>query len=77
MPPAPAGDAVAIDMPLTADAVAIYLGIVLAGCAAVSIAGAWDWDAIVRGRGERWITSGQNSCACKPAGAPSKQFWVA
>lgn len=28
----------AIDMPLTADAVAIYLGIVLAGCAAVSIA---------------------------------------
>jgi hypothetical protein len=32
------GDAVAIDMPLTADAVAIYLGIVLAGCAAVSIA---------------------------------------
>lgn len=34
----PAGDAVAIDMPMTADAVAIYLGIVLAGCAAVSIA---------------------------------------
>ncbi|KAI3435948.1 hypothetical protein D9Q98_002006 [Chlorella vulgaris] len=32
------GDAVAIDMPLTADAVAIYLGIVLAGCAVVSIA---------------------------------------
>lgn len=28
----------AIDMPLTADAVAIYLGTVLAGCAAVSIA---------------------------------------
>lgn len=36
--PAQAGAAVAIDMPLTADAVAIYLGIVLAGCAAVSIA---------------------------------------
>lgn len=35
------GDAVAIDMPLTADAVAIYLGIVLAGCTAVSIAGVW------------------------------------
>ena len=32
------GSAVAIDMPLTADAVAIYLGIVLAGCVAVSIA---------------------------------------
>lgn len=38
--PLPPDDAVAIDMPLTADAVAIYLGIVLAGCAAVSIAGA-------------------------------------
>lgn len=37
-PRPPAGDAVAIDMPLTADAVAAYLGIVLAGCAAVSIA---------------------------------------
>ena len=34
----PAGDAVAIDMPMTADAVVIYLGIVLAGCAVVSIA---------------------------------------
>lgn len=28
----------AIDMPLTAEAVCIYLGIVLAGCAVVSIA---------------------------------------
>jgi acyl-coenzyme A synthetase/AMP-(fatty) acid ligase len=36
--PLPAGDAVAIDMPMTADAVVIYLGIVLAGCAVVSIA---------------------------------------
>ncbi|MFN7975611.1 MAG: AMP-binding protein [Acidobacteriota bacterium] len=32
------GDAVAIDMPMTADAVAIYLGIVKAGCAAIGIA---------------------------------------
>ncbi|KAL4458600.1 hypothetical protein ABPG75_013465 [Micractinium tetrahymenae] len=32
------GDAVAIDMPLTAEAVIAYLGIVLAGCAVVSIA---------------------------------------
>ncbi|GAB4821930.1 hypothetical protein N2152v2_008976 [Parachlorella kessleri] len=32
------GDAVAIDMPLTVEAVAIYLGIVLAGCVVVSIA---------------------------------------
>ncbi|KAL4429392.1 hypothetical protein ABPG77_005166 [Micractinium sp. CCAP 211/92] len=32
------GDAVAIDMPLTAEAVVAYLGIVLAGCAVVSIA---------------------------------------
>ena len=32
------GDAVAIDMPMTAYAVAIYLGIIRAGCVAVSIA---------------------------------------
>ena len=32
------GDAVAIDMPMTAPSVAIYLGIIQAGCAAVSIA---------------------------------------
>jgi acetyl-CoA synthetase len=32
------GDAVAIDMPMTAESVAIYLGIVKAGCVAVSIA---------------------------------------
>ena len=32
------GDAVAIDMPMTVESVAIYLGIVAAGCAAVSIA---------------------------------------
>ena len=33
-----AGESVAIDMPMTADSVAIYLGIVQAGCVAVSIA---------------------------------------
>ena len=33
-----AGDALAIYLPMTADAVAIYLGIVLAGCTAVGIA---------------------------------------
>ncbi|HEY9696730.1 MAG TPA: AMP-binding protein [Trichocoleus sp.] len=32
------GDAVAIDMPMTAEAVAIYLGIIKAGCVVVSIA---------------------------------------
>ena len=32
------GDAVALDMPLSMEAVVAYLGIVLAGCAAVSIA---------------------------------------
>jgi acetyl-CoA synthetase len=32
------GDAVAIDMPMTGESVAIYLGIIQAGCAAVSIA---------------------------------------
>ena len=32
------GDAIAIDMPMTAESVAIYLGIVAAGCVAVSIA---------------------------------------
>jgi acetyl-CoA synthetase len=32
------GDAIAIDMPMTAEAVAIYLGIIKAGCAAISIA---------------------------------------
>ena len=32
------GDAVAIDLPLTVEAVVAYLGIVLAGCAVVSIA---------------------------------------
>ncbi len=33
-----AGAAVAIAMPMTPESVAIYLGIILAGCAAVSIA---------------------------------------
>jgi acetyl-CoA synthetase len=33
-----AGDAIAIDMPMTAESVAIYLGIVKAGCVVVSIA---------------------------------------
>jgi len=33
-----AGDAIAIDMGMTADAIAIYLGIVKAGCAVISIA---------------------------------------
>jgi acetyl-CoA synthetase len=33
-----AGDAIAIDMPMTAESVAIYLGIVKAGCIVVSIA---------------------------------------
>jgi acetyl-CoA synthetase len=32
------GDAIAIDMPMTAEAVAIYLGIIKAGCVVVSIA---------------------------------------
>ncbi len=32
------GEAVAVDMPMTAESVAIYLGIILAGCAVVSIA---------------------------------------
>ena len=32
------GDAIAIDMPMTAEAVAIYLGIIAAGCVVVSIA---------------------------------------
>lgn len=32
------GDAIAIDMPMTAECVAIYLGIIRAGCAVVSIA---------------------------------------
>lgn len=34
----PAGDAIAIDMPMTVESVVIYLGVVLAGCAVVSIA---------------------------------------
>ena len=34
----PAGDAIAINMPMTVEAVIIYLGIIYAGCAAVSIA---------------------------------------
>ena len=33
-----AGDAIAIDMPMTAESVAIYLGIIKAGCVVVSIA---------------------------------------
>ena len=33
-----AGDAVAINMPMTVHAVTIYLGVIYAGCAAVSIA---------------------------------------
>lgn len=33
-----AGDAIAIDMPMTPESVAIYLGIIRAGCAAISIA---------------------------------------
>ena len=32
------GDAIAINMPMTVEAVVIYLGIIYAGCAAVSIA---------------------------------------
>lgn len=40
------GDAVAIDMTMTAESVAIYLGIVLAGCAAVSIADSFAADEI-------------------------------
>ena len=32
------GDAIAIDMPMTVEAVVIYLGVVLAGCVVVSIA---------------------------------------
>ena len=34
----PAGQAVAIAMPMTVEAVVAYFGIILAGCAAVSIA---------------------------------------
>ena len=34
----PAGDAIAIDMPMTVESVVTYLGVVLAGCAVVSIA---------------------------------------
>lgn len=33
-----AGDAVAIDMPMTVESVVIYLGIILAGCAACTVA---------------------------------------
>jgi acetyl-CoA synthetase len=40
------GDAVAIDMPMTADSVVVYLGIVLAGCAVVSIADSFAADEI-------------------------------
>ena len=41
-----AGDAIAIFMPMTAEAVAIYLGIVLAGCTAVGIADSFAADEI-------------------------------
>jgi acetyl-CoA synthetase len=40
------GDAVAIDMPMTVESVGIYLGIVLAGCAVVSIADSFASDEI-------------------------------
>ncbi len=40
------GDAVAIDMPMSAESVVIYLGIVLAGCAVVSIADSFAADEI-------------------------------
>ena len=40
------GDAIAIDMPMTASSVVIYLGIVLAGCAVVSIADSFAADEI-------------------------------
>jgi acetyl-CoA synthetase len=40
------GDSVAIDMPMTAESVVIYLGIVLAGCAVVSIADSFAADEI-------------------------------
>lgn len=40
------GDAIAIDMPMTSSSVVIYLGIVLAGCAVVSIADSFAADEI-------------------------------
>jgi len=40
------GDAIAIDMPMTPECVAIYLGIIKAGCAAVSIADSFAADEI-------------------------------
>jgi acetyl-CoA synthetase len=40
------GDAIAIDMPMTSDSVAIYLGIVRAGCVAISIADSFAPDEI-------------------------------
>ncbi|MGK7873035.1 MAG: AMP-binding protein [Xenococcaceae cyanobacterium] len=40
------GDAIAIDMPMTAESVAIYLGIVKAGCTVVSIADSFAADEI-------------------------------
>ena len=41
-----AGDAIAIDLPMTAESVAIYLGIVKAGCTVVSIADSFAADEI-------------------------------
>jgi acetyl-CoA synthetase len=41
------GDAIAIDMPMTVESVAIYLGIVKAGCVVVSIADSFAADQIV------------------------------
>ena len=38
MPVVLAGDAIGVNMPMTVDAVVIYLGIIYAGCAAVSLA---------------------------------------
>ena len=42
------GDAIAIDMPMTAEAVAIYLGIVKAGCIVVSIPDSFPADQIAK-----------------------------
>ncbi len=59
VPRPPAGDAVAINMPMTAEAVVIYLGLGLAGCAVVSIADSFAADE-VRGRG----AASRPACLC-------------
>lgn len=43
---APEGDAIAMNLPMTVEAVTIYLGIVLAGCAVVSIADSFAADEV-------------------------------